>query len=272
MASKLGMDLFDEYNNLNANTLQAILDTYSDLRQADKEWIQQAINNSEAYAEAMRQVDDVISSIFGNVAQSATDAIVNGWISAGNAALNYADILDDVAQSYAKMVVKSMIMDEVLNDEAVKAVKDAFVGGDSAEAMSLIEGDLQRIADLEPVFQQVLETFDPYFSRESGSSDNTIKSGISKEVEKNSSLLTSYINAMRADLSVMRQMQTSGWQDVKLIRESMQAQGTPNYNEYMAQVAANTYDMARSNEEILARLKSVITASPSGGSAVRTAK
>lgn len=273
MASKLGMDLFDEYNNLNANTLQAILDTYSDLRQADKEWIQQAINNSEAYAEAMRQVDDVISSIFDNVAQSATDAIVNGWISAGNAALNYADILDDVAQSYAKMVVKSMIMDEVLNDEAVKAVKDAFVGGDSAEAMSLIEGDLQRIADLEPVFQQVLETFDPYFSRESGSSDNTIKSGISKElVEKNSSLLASYINAMRADLSVMRQMQTSGWQDVKLIRESMQAQGTPNYNEYMAQVAANTYDMARSNEEILARLKSVITASPSGGSAVRTAK
>lgn len=273
MASNLGMDLLDEYGNLNANTLQAILDTYSDLRQADKEWIQQAINNSEAYAEAMRQVDDVISSIFDNVGQSATDAIVDGWISAGNAALNYADILDDVAQSYAKMVVKSMIMDEVLNDEAVKAVKNAFMGGDSAEAMSLIEGDLQRIADLEPVFQQVLETFDPYFSKEGGSSDNTLQSGISKElVEKNSSLLASYINAMRADLSVVRQMQASGWMDVKAIREAVQGSASPNYNEYMAQIAANTYDMARSNDEILSRLRSVITASPSGGSAIRTAR
>ena len=77
---------------------------------------------------------------------------------------------------------------------------------------------------------------------------------------------------MRADLSVIRQMQASGWMDVKAIREAVQDSASPNYNEYMAQIAANTYDMARSNDEILSRLRSVITTSPSGGSAVRTAK
>jgi hypothetical protein len=272
MASKIGMSLYDEYGNLNADTLQAILDTYEDLRQADKEWIQSAINNSEAYAEAMEQLDGVMESLFGDIATSATDAIVNGWLEAQSAALDYADILDDVAQSYAKMLIKSMILDEVLNEDAVKAVKEAFVQGDSVKAMALVEENLQKIADMEPVFQQVMEGFEPYFNREGSGTSGSTSSGIKSITEDTANLLASYINAMRADLSVVRAMQTVGWQDVKAIREAVQGQYTPNYNEYMAQIAANTYDMAQSNMEILSRIKSVITPSPSGGSAVRTSR
>lgn len=272
MASKLGMSLYDEYGNLSADTLSAILNTYKDLKQADKEWIQSAINNSEAYAEAMEQLDGVMESLFGDIATSATDAIVNGWLEAQSAALNYADILDDVAQSYAKMLIKSMILDEVLNEDAVKAVKEAFVRGDSVKAMALVEENLQKIADMEPVFQQVMEGFEPYFNREGSGTSGSTSSGIKSITEDTANLLASYINAMRADLSVVRAMQTVGWQDVKAIREAVQGQYTPNYNEYMAQIAANTYDMAQSNMEILSRIKSVITPSPSGGSAVRTSR
>lgn len=185
MAAKLGKSLTDEYGNLNAETLRAILETYTNLKQADKDWITQAINNSEAYSEAMEQLESVMESIVGDIATSAADTIVDGWIEAGKAALDYADIIDDVAQSYAKMVIKSMIMDDVLNDDAVKALKKAFISGDAGSAMSLIEGKLQEIADLEPVFQQVLETFDPYFKREGGeqvkASSKAISSNFSQD-------------------------------------------------------------------------------------------
>ena len=125
-----------------------------------------------------------------------------------------------------------------------------------------------------PQIEQILEPLRPYIKEtgQSGASENTLSSGIKSITENTASLLASYVNAMRADLSVIRNMQASGWQDVKAIREAVQGQYIPTYNEYMAQIAANTYDTAQSNMEILSRLKSVITVSPTGGSAVRMAK
>lgn len=274
MADSLGRDLYDEYGNLNAETLQAILDKYDKLKQSDKDWIQSAINNSEMYREAMEQLDGVISNIMGDITSSASSAIVNQWKTAGNAALDYADILDSVATKYAEMAVQSLLLEDVFDDGMQKQLREAFKSGEMDKAMEIVASGMEAVAAMAPQIEQVLEPLRPYIKgNESANSENTLKAGINKElVEGNSTLIASYMNAMRADLSVVRQMQTSGWQDVKLIRESIQAQSAPNYNEYMAQVAANTYDTARSNEEILARLKSVITASPSGGSAVRTAK
>ena len=175
-----GSDLYDEYGNLNSEVLQAILDKYDNLKESDKDWITQAMHNSEMYAAAMEQLDQVMESVVGDVATSAADTIVNGWIEARKAALDYTDILDDVAQSYSKMVIKSMILDDVLNEDAVKALKDAFISGDSAKAMSLVEENLKAVAGLEPVFQQVLETFDPYFKR-----DGSERSASSKALQTN---------------------------------------------------------------------------------------
>lgn len=173
MAKRLGRELYDEFGNLNAETLKAILAVPESrkwkISSEGKVWLNEAIADSEAYAEALKQIDNAMEPLVGDIASSAADAIVKGWIEAGKAALDYADILDDVAQSYAKMVIKSMILDEeegILNSDAVKQLTQAFVSGDADKAMSLIEGKLQAIADLEPVFQQVLETFDPYFKRE----------------------------------------------------------------------------------------------------------
>lgn len=276
IASKLGMDLYDEYGNLNADTLQAILDTYEDLKTADREWIEQAINNSQQYAEAMEQVKDVVSSIFGDVTTSASDAIVNRWIERGEAALEYADILDDVARKYAKMMIESAIYDQVLNEKEAKRIVSLVASGDQQGAMEAIAQDMEAIAALEPVFAGILEAFDPYFKREeqagTGSTSTSLKAGIQKEVEQNSSLIASYMNAMRADLSVIRGFQQQGWLNVKSILEAVQSQYSPNLNEYMAQIAGDTHAMSIDLQDLLSRFRGVITSSPSGGSAIRAVK
>lgn len=276
IASKLGMDLYDEYGNLNADTLQAILDTYEDLEAADREWIEQAIHNSEAYAEALKQVEEVVSGIFGSVASGASDAIVNSWIERGEAALDYADILDDVARKYAKMMIESAIYDQVLDDKEAKKIVAMVASGDQQGAMAAIAADMQAIAAMEPVFASIMDIFDPYIKREEeqgGSSASTsLKAGIQKQVEENSGLMASYLNAMRADLSVVRGLQQQGWQNVREILELIQAQRGPNLNEYVAQIAGDTHDLNLNVQEMLSRLRSVITAAPTGGSAIRATK
>lgn len=276
MASKLGMDLYDQYGNLNADTLQAILDTYEDLKTADREWMEQAIHNSEAYAAAMKQLEDVVSSIFGDVASGASDAIVNSWIERKGAALDYADTLDDVARKYAKMMIESTIYDQVLDKNEAKRIVNMVASGDQEGAMAAIAQDMNEIAAMEPVFAKILEIFDPYFKYEEEESTSTskssLKSGIQKQVEENSGLMASYLNAMRADLSVVRGLQQQGWLNVKSILETLQAQQSPNFNEYMAQIAGDTHDMRVSLQDLLSRFRSVITSSPSGGSAIRSAK
>ena len=134
---------------------------------------------------------------------------------------------------------------------------------------------MQAIAGMAPVFEQILESFDPYFNR-TGNGSDSLKEGISKAlVEQNATLLASYINAMRADLSVVRGLQAIGWQDVKSIREAGQGGASPNYNEYMAQIAADTHDMALRQQVMLekvSKLASVVATSGNGGSAIRTMK
>ena len=269
LADSVGRDLYDAYGNLNAETLNVILDTYTDLGTAEQEWIRRAINDSEVYAEAMEQLRDVVSSVFGDIASSAADAIVDQWINAGNAALNYADILDDVARRYAKMAIEGAILDQVLNEDQAKSIVAKFANGDAEGAMAQIASDMEQIAGMQPVFEQILTAFDPYFNRAgSESASNSLAAGINKElVEGNSSLLASYINAMRADLSVIRGLQSGGWQDIRVIREY-----APTYADYMARIEANTFDNAQAAQSILARLQSIITPSTNGGSAVRTTR
>lgn len=267
LAAGVGGELYDAYGNLNAETLQTILNTYKSLDTESRAWIEHAIHDSEAYAEAMEQLEGVVSSVFGQIASSASDTIVEQWKERGDAALDYADILDDVATRYAKMMIESAILDKVLTPDKASAIVDMFARGDTEGAMERIAGDMQTIRDMEPVWEQILQALDPYFNRSSSGTDS-LKDGINKElVEGNSSLIASYINAMRADLSVLRQLQTAGCADIRFVREMM-----PTLADHAARIEANTYDNAVAANAILGKLQSIITTSTNGGSAVRTTK
>jgi len=256
-AAEAKMDLWDEYGNLNAELISHILSTYKEtLTEEQTNWLKDAQSYSEQYMAIMDGIKDKVESIFGDIADSAAERIVDQWVNAGNAALDYADILDDVARSYAKMLIKSAILDDVLNKEEADKVVEMFKGGAYEDAMSTIADDMQRIADMQPIYEQILQAFDPYFNKEAG--DDTLANGINKQlVETNSSLIASYINAMRADLSAQRQ-------DVSVIRDDVNAilggiGIIPTLNDYLAQVAADAHDTALSNRQILTELQSVIT-------------
>ena len=269
LADGLGLQLYDKYGNLNAGSLKAINDTYADLSDAEREWLDRAIHDAEDYAEIMNGLEDIMDDVFGDIAGGAADALVNQWVEAGNAALDYVDILDNVARSYAKMLIQSTIIDKFL--EPIKGdVIDAFGKGDYDTAMKLIADAMEDVKESAPLMEKILSVFDPYFKREedesSSSSDaNSLGNGIKGITEETASLLASYLNAIRADVSVMRALQEKGWENIEALAGVL----TPSLADYVQQIAANTYNAAQDTNAILAELRSVIGPAGTSGDVVR---
>lgn len=260
----LGFEVFDKYGNLNAEGLKEILNVYGDLRAEEKEWIERAIKNSEDYAEAMEGVEEVMNSIFQNVASSAADTIIDQWIEAKDAALDYADVLDNVARSYAKMMIQSLIISQAL-DPLKEDIEKAFMSGDYERAMGLIAQGMESVKDAAPLYEQILNAFDPYFQRDEDDSES-LGNGIKGITEDTANLLASYLNAIRADVSYMRMLNTQGWADVKEIRAMLPS---PTVWEHIAKIEANTASSAATAKSILKEIQNVIT-TEDGAPAIRS--
>ena len=204
--------------------------------------------------------------MFGNIASQAADEIVEGWIAAGDAALDYADILDDVAKAYAKMLIQSVIMETVL-DPITEDLKKAFMDNRYEDAMAMVANAMQTIEASAPVYEQILRAFDPYFNgSETTGSGGGLGSGVKSITEDTANLLASYINAIRADVSYVRLMQETGWKNVEAIANNV---ASPTLNDYLAQIAATNFDIAQSNQSILSEIQSVIGAPGTSGMVVR---
>lgn len=264
MAKAVGGDLYDAYGNLNAGTLQDILNTYENLDAEQRAWIEHAIGDSEAYAKAMEQIDQVAESILGDVVSNVTDKIVDSWWEAGRAALDYADILEDVAKSYAKLIVRDMLLDAAFDEQRQDAFKKALTSGDARKAMAIVEEAMQSAQDMLPAVESALQAFEPYRNMGGGDESNSVGNGIKNITEDTANLLASYINAIRADVSYMRGLQERSLEGVAALSGNI-----PTLNDYLAQCAANTYDVAQSNQSILAEIRSVIGAPGTSGMVVR---
>lgn len=264
LANEFDLAMKDENGFLNPKLLQAILDNYGELNQGAVEWLTDSIRLAGEYSEALKQVEESTKAVFGSIASQAADSIVDGWVAAGNAALDYADILDDVAKAYSKMLIQSVIMETVL-DPITEDLKKAFMDNRYEDAMAMVANAMQTIEASAPVYEQILRAFDPYFNRsETTGSGGGLGSGIKSITEETASLLASYINAIRSDVSYIRVMYERGQEHMNAFGASL-----PTLNDHIAQIAATNFDIAQSNQSILSELRSVIGPVGTSGMVVR---
>lgn len=251
-----------DYNSLDSILagLRKIRSTYSDLTEGNKEYLDQVIFDLQRLKNATEKVELSLEPLLGGMADEAASRIVDGWVNAGNAALDYADILDSVARSYAQMLVKDVLLENVFNDNLKKDVAELIARGDNAGAMAKLELAMQDIADKAPQLAEILEPLSQYFR-----SDNakTVGAGIQSITEDTADLLASYINGMRTDLSAQRMAVEAIGLDMKTLTAVV-----PNIADYTRRIEANTANMAQHTSDMLADLRSMIT-SQSGEPALR---
>lgn len=153
-AHEMGLELYDEYGNLNADTLQLFLDTYEDIDDANRQWINNAIEYSNEYKEAMDNIASYLSDLFGGVAESIADQMVESFIATGDAAVDLGSLVADVGKQMAKDLVKSLIiktyfdgMEEDFKNQIAKNGMNAdtagYIIGKMNEAMTALGNDTE---------------------------------------------------------------------------------------------------------------------------------
>jgi len=273
LAEEFNMELTDVNGNLNPQLLQAVLDTYGKLNKGSEEWLKGAIAYAEDYAAAMEQINEATKDIFGNLASDMTDKFIDNYMRMGNAVDDLSDTFADLGDSILRSFLQSYILEEILGkykDEANDALRKYTTGEmtpeDYAAWLDVFADNIQKESEtLAPAINGMIEAFkDRGLMNIDEDTGNSLGSGIKSITEDTANLLASYINAIRADVSSIRMMQERGWESINLLGSSV-----PTLNEHLAQIAATNFDIAQSNQSILAELQSVIGAPGTSGMVVR---
>ena len=273
IAEKLGMSLYDsEYDIPNAEFLKKVMELLG-IEGDEDNYLTKLKNYSENYVKAMKQMEEVTKELFGGLSSDLADKFIDNFKKMGDAVYDLGDIFEDLGETILRSFLQSYILDNILKKyekEATKMLAGYSSGEIGYEEYAVRLADLaNRIKDetnaLAPAINGMAEAFlDNGLLGLDSDSANSLGGGIKSITEETASLLASYINAMRADLSFMRTLQEKGWGTVDII-----GQAIPTLSDYLAQIAATNFDIAQSNQGILSELRSVIGAEGSSGSIVR---
>lgn len=153
---------------------------------------------------------DIYSIDFKSWASELTDAVVGAWEKGEDAVEAYKEKVKDMVKDVIKNIVTQKIMEAALQkplDYLTNILKDKG---------KLDETDMNQLANLlykagDEVVPQITGIFEAYKKmgldlRDNGSSSST-KNSIQSITEETADILASYLNAVRLDVSVIREMQ-----------------------------------------------------------------
>lgn len=272
IAEKLEMDLYDEFGNLNAAFLRKVMDVLG----IENGILKDLAGYSEDYIKAVEQMKSVTESLFDSLSSDITDKFIENFKSMGNAVDDLGETFENLGETILKSLLNSYIIDNILDkykDEATNALAKYSSGSMTPEAYAewlagftaRVKDDANRNAD---AINSMIAAFADrgLLGMDSDSSDaNSIGNGIKGITEETASLLASYLNAIRADVSVMRALQEKGFENIAALAGVI----TPTLADYVQQIAANTANAAQDTNAILAELRSVIGPAGTTGDVLR---
>ena len=260
-------EFLDEEGMLDGEKLKSFFDTYGDyISSSNKEAITQILNDWDLYVQAMENTAAYMTDLMGHVADGMADSFINSFKESGEAALDYATVMDEVATNIAKSLIKSMIIDHIASPETIKQISNLLYIEDEAGAMAILDEAMKSAQQLTPRIQELLEGLQPYFQMEGN--EQNLADGIKGITEDTANLLASYLNAIRADVSYAKSIWERMDKNTQAIASAIASFPIPSLMEYQAQIAANTYNTAMHTQEIMLDLRSVMT-SEGGSTAIR---
>lgn len=274
-------ELFNEDDTINMTALDEFIDSdiYAKLSEQDKAYLQEMINNWHLYQDAVTAVNEYLTDIFGELGSSMMDALVDAFENGTDAAQAFTDSVSDMLEKLATNMIYSVTLGpvfekaqnemlDIMNDESLTDeqkfngytdVLDGMISDALAQqdlATSLMEQYKEDAAN------KGLDIFSP--DEDVKQSQSGLSSSIQGVTEDTANLLGSYLNAIRQDVSVQRNvMENIGSNLLPTISITAQAQ-----LQQLNAIAANTLANANAAKEIRELFAGVITTG-SGGKAIR---
>lgn len=205
IASDWGLNVWDENGyGFNTDFLQKVLDQYGEqLSDNEKKLLQGMLNYSKAYQDAMTEIASYLQGLFGNVADTIADQLLNSFLEGEQAAMDFGAVVSDVAKQMAKDFIRSMLVESVFNDlsKDFKAImEDGSLSPQEKQQYltAWLSAAQAQAEELQPEIQAYLEAMSQFF----GASDEAANAAMSGNLLQSASqdsvdLLNGQLNAMR---------------------------------------------------------------------------
>lgn len=269
----LAPELFNDDGSLkmDSESLQSWYDEWKDkLSDSQQLLFERIIADAQMAEQAMEGVADYLESVFGEVADTIADKMIDAFVRTGDAAVELGDLMSDVARQMAKDLIKSLLYQQFLTPalEAVKKLwmpknEDGTTNGDyisdekerTKKTLEIIDDAFIQIESNTGGINDVLDYINNKYGLEGSNQKENMISGMTEET---ANLLASYINAIRADVSIAKSQRAQMIESLGGL-SGFFGVGTKTYNEYMNEVNGHLADVAQSNREILTEMRSIIT-------------
>lgn len=271
---EMGVSVWDEDGAFNAEKAKAYLDANYDIDDSLKSQIQHLIDLKEKYDEIQDALDNMVNTLVGSLAGDMVDSFLDNFKRVGDAVDDLDSAFQNLGETILKSMLQSYVIDEILDQFGPK-VKDMFKqyseGSISAEDVadrtaSLADDIRKKTEDAADIINAIIGSFDNVnlLTKEANQTSGTLSDGIKAVTEDTASLLASYINAIRADVSFAK---TQRERVLEILRSAFPS--SPTLAEHLAQIQANTYNTAVATQEMLAEFRGVLAPHSEGGNGVK---
>lgn len=270
-------ELFKDDGSVDMDALDKFIgsDTFKKLSAENQKYLQEMSDYWKTYKEAVDSVRDYLSGVFGDFGNTLSDALVDAFKNGTDAAKSFTSSVSDMLETLATQMAYSIFIGPEL-EKAQKEISDIMLDTALSEAEKfekageVVDRATDNIMQNQGKYNAWLqdrkdEAKDKGYDifQPDAEKQNALSKGIQGVTEDTAGVIGSYLNAMRADLSVNR---------VNL--QSLVDNAIPFFNDFALRVADlkhletianNTGRNADVAQRILDRLVAMTTA----GSATR---
>lgn len=270
----LAPDLWDADGAFNVENAKKFLETNTQIDDTQRGELQNLVNIKEQYDKIQKKIDGMVGSLVGSLAGDMVDSFLENFKQVGDAVDDLDSAFQNLGETILKSMLQSYVIDEILN-EFEPRVKDMFKqysegqisAEDVADRTADLAGDIRKkTEDAADIINAMIASFDnvDLIGKDSDQKSSSLSDGIKAVTEDTASLLASYINAIRADVSFAK---TQRERVLELLRSVFPS--SPTLAEHLARIQANTYNTAVATQEMLAEFRGVLAPHSEGGNGVK---
>lgn len=206
-----GVSLWDSDGyGYNTEFIQMVLDQYGDkLSEDEKKLLQAMLDYSESFQTAMDEIASYLTSLFGDVADTIADQFLDTFLESGQAAMNFGDVMSDVAKKMAKDFIKNMIIEQAFagmeeDFKSIMANNNLSPQEKHEQILAWLAAAQANVEELQPDIQAYLEAMSQFFGVADEMEDAAMSGNLLQSASQDSvSLLNGQLNAVRTNQSIM---------------------------------------------------------------------
>jgi hypothetical protein len=178
-------DIWGKDGLLDVDKARAFLDASTQITDAQRDEIENAIALRDAYEDLVSVAEDFVSSLTGDVTADLAREMVDNFIATGKALADTDAYLKDFNRNLATSIVKSMLLEQVFTEEAQKDIARLLSDRDTEgaiEAYNRLLGEANAMAPQIEEFLKGVDLSDTYQQQATAGGFQTMSQDVATEL------------------------------------------------------------------------------------------